>query len=281
MPEYSFAQLLARSSELDAISDSSRLDVELLLSAVSCKDRSYFFTWPEKIVSQSEVDAFELLFSRRLAGEPIALILGKQGFWDLDLFVDSSTLIPRPDTEVLVERALELVTNDAVRILDLGTGTGAIALAFAKELPKAKVEGVDASNDAVNLAKRNQANLQITNCQFYLSNWFSTVEGLFDLIVSNPPYIEADDVHLTKGDVRFEPRSALVAGEDGLDDIRIIVDQSRKFLNKGAYLILEHGWQQGDAVRALLAESGFEKIGTQIDYGSNERASYGSWSGSV
>ncbi|HWD34134.1 peptide chain release factor N(5)-glutamine methyltransferase [Pseudomonas sp. GZD-222] len=266
---------LLRAAELPD-SPTARLDVELLLAAAIGKSRSYLHTWPERIVSSEAALTFAEYLQRRRSGEPVAYILGQQGFWNLDLEVAPHTLIPRPDTELLVETALELLPLTPVRVLDLGTGTGAIALALASERAQWQVVAVDRVLEAVALAERNRQRLQLNNVQVRSSHWFDSVAGeRFDLIVSNPPYIAAEDPHLVAGDVRFEPSSALVAGADGLDDLRIIISQAPAHLLPGGWLLLEHGYDQAAAVRELLAQHDFEQIESRIDLGGHERISLG------
>jgi release factor glutamine methyltransferase len=267
---------LLRSAELPD-SPTARLDVELLLAAALGKPRSFLHTWPERIVSTEAALAFAGYLERRRTGEPVAYILGQQGFWKLDLEVAPHTLIPRPETEMLVEAALELVPAFApTRVLDLGTGTGAIALALASERPVWQVTAVDRVLEAVALAERNRQRLQLGNAKVLSSHWFSAVEGeRFDLIISNPPYIASADPHLAAGDVRFEPSSALVAGSDGLDDLRLIIEQAPSHLNPDGWLLLEHGYDQGSAVRDLLSGQGFEKIQTRRDLAEHERITFG------
>lgn len=257
-------------------SPSPRLDAELLLAAALGKPRSFLHTWPERVVSGEAAERYASYLERRRQGEPVAYILGHQGFWSLDLEVAPHTLIPRPDTELLVETALALVTLPQARVLDLGTGTGAIALALACERLGWQVTGVDRISEAVALAERNRERLGLGNAAFRESHWFSVLGAeRYDLIVSNPPYIAAQDPHLAQGDVRFEPSSALVAGADGLDDIRLIVSQAPAHLNAGGWLLLEHGYDQAAAVRELLAREGFEAVESRRDLGGHERISLG------
>lgn len=257
-------------------SPSPRLDAELLLAAALGKPRSFLHTWPERLVSGEAAERYASYLERRRQGEPVAYILGHQGFWSLDLEVAPHTLIPRPDTELLVETALALVTLPQARVLDLGTGTGAIALALASERLGWQVTGVDRISEAVALAERNRERLGLGNAAFRESHWFSALGAeRYDLIVSNPPYIAAQDPHLALGDVRFEPASALVAGADGLDDIRLIVSQAPAHLNAGGWLLLEHGYDQAAAVRELLAREGFEAVESRRDLGGHERISLG------
>jgi release factor glutamine methyltransferase len=267
---------LLRSAELPD-SPTARLDAELLLAAALGKPRSFLHTWPERIVSTEAAQAFDGYLKRRRTGEPVAYILGLQGFWNIDLEVAPHTLIPRPETEMLVETALELLPGAIPhRLLDLGTGTGAIALSLAKDRAQWDVTAVDRVEEAVELAERNRQRLHLDNARVLRSHWFSAVEGQrFDLILSNPPYIASSDPHLVEGDVRFEPSSALVSGADGLDDLRLIVSQAPAHLEAGGWLLLEHGYDQGAAVRELLLEHGFEQIQTRRDLGDHERITFG------
>jgi release factor glutamine methyltransferase len=270
---------LLRNAELPD-SPTARLDVELLLAAALGKPRSFLHTWPERIVSTEAAVTFAAYVERRRTGEPVAYILRQQGFWKLDLEVAPHTLIPRPDTELLVEAALELHAGTPslapVSVLDLGTGTGAIALALANERPAWNVTAVDRVPEAVALAERNRQRLHLDNVKVLTSHWFSALEGQrFELIISNPPYIASADPHLAAGDVRFEPSSALVAGVDGLDDLRLIIAQAPSHLEAGGWLLLEHGYDQAAAVRDLLANQGFERVHSRKDLGDHERISIG------
>lgn len=257
-------------------SPTERLDAELLLAAALGKSRSYLHTWPERIVSSEAAQVFADFLGRRRAGEPVAYILGQQGFWKLDLEVAPHTLIPRPDTELLVETALELLPATPARMLDLGTGTGAIALALASERPAWQVVAVDRIDEAVALAERNRHRLQLNNVHVRTSYWYDALDGeRFDLIISNPPYIRAEDPHLVAGDVRFEPSSALVAGQDGLDDLRVIIARAPGHLLPGGWLLLEHGYDQAADVRELLSQQGFGDVCSRIDLGGHERISLG------
>ena len=267
---------LLRSAELPD-SPTARLDAELLLAAALGKPRSFLHTWPERIVSTEAALAFAGYLQRRRTGEPVAYILGQQGFWKLDLEVAPHTLIPRPETEMLVEAALELVPAFApAEVLDLGTGTGAIGLALANDRQQWKITAVDRVLEAVELAERNRQRLQLANAEVLNSHWFSALEGRqFDLIISNPPYIAETDPHLSMGDVRFEPGSALTSGPDGLDDLRTIISEAPAHLTPGGWLLLEHGYDQGPAVRELLIRHGFERIQTRRDLGEHERITFG------
>ncbi|MGY4490621.1 peptide chain release factor N(5)-glutamine methyltransferase [Pseudomonas sp. TE3610] len=266
---------LLRSAELPE-SPTARLDIELLLAAALGKNRSYLHTWPERIVTTEAAATFSEYLERRRAGEPVAYILGQQGFWKLDLEVAPHTLIPRPDTELLVETALELLPATPAKVLDLGTGTGAIALALASERGGWQVTAVDRVAEAVALAERNRERLRLGNVRVLESHWYGALQGeRFDMIISNPPYIRAADPHLVAGDVRFEPASALVAGDDGLDDLRTIIAQAPQHLASAGWLLLEHGYDQAAAVRELLAKHDFEQIESREDLGGHERITLG------
>ena len=257
-------------------SPTARLDIELLLAAALGKTRSYLRTWPERIVGTEAAQVFASYLERRRKGEPVAYILGQQGFWSLDLEVAPHTLIPRPETELLVELALQCLPAEQARALDLGTGTGAIALALGRERSGWHVVAVDRVPEAVALAERNRARLGLANVSVRTSHWFSALEGeRFDLIVSNPPYICSEDPHLSAGDVRFEPSSALVSGRDGLDDIRHIIANAPSHLVSAGWLLLEHGYDQAPRVRELMAQQGFEQIESREDLGGHERVTLG------
>ena len=274
------ADLLKRAQVLDPVSDTPRLDVEVLLCHVLDKPRSYLYAWPEFLLEQQALIQFEGLFARRVAGEPIAHLMGKKEFWSLSLDVNASTLIPRPETELLVETALNVFdkskVDSGIQVLDLGTGTGAIALALASERPNWNVLGVDSSTDAVKLAESNRTRLGFDNVQVDQSDWFENINAdrKFNLIVSNPPYIAPDDRHLSEGDVRFEPRSALVADDAGFADIETIILKAGEFLLRGGWLLLEHGSEQGEGVRELL-KACFDDVTTWRDIAGLERVSGG------
>ncbi|MFC3116022.1 peptide chain release factor N(5)-glutamine methyltransferase [Cellvibrio fontiphilus] len=280
MRDISVAQCLQLAGELESISDSARLDIELILCHLLQKNRTYLFTWPDKQLSAEQTEIFLQLFNRRKSGEPIAHIIGQREFWSLPLAVNNSTLIPRPDTELLVETLLELFAQDSPQqlrqCLDLGTGTGAIVLAIASEKPHWNLLGVDFSADAVALAQHNCEQLGFKHVTIAQSNWFAQIpQQKFDVIVSNPPYIDPQDPHLEQGDVRFEPRSALVAENSGLADIELILQQSWGYLHERAWLLLEHGFDQAQAVRNLFFKRGFVQVETRLDLGGNERITLG------
>lgn len=266
--------------QLSAASDSARLDAEVLMCFVLAKSRTFLYTWPERELTQAQGEHLQILVERRLAGEPIAYIIGSREFWSLELEVSPDTLIPRPDTELLVEIGLELLQLVLApqQVLDLGTGTGAIALALASEKPDWQFCGVDRVPEAVALARHNQQKLQLTNARFLESDWFSALDDeKFHLIVSNPPYIDNNDEHLQQGDVRFEPRSALVAGNQGLQDYQEIIAMAADYLSHQGWLLFEHGYEQAEAVRNLLSERGFVEVQTRCDLAGHERATLGQW----
>jgi release factor glutamine methyltransferase len=272
----SIAELLRLGSMLEGVSDSPRLDLEVLLCHVLNKPRSYLFTWPEKVPDETSIQQFYSLLKRRAEGEPIAYLTGEKEFWSLPLAVNTATLIPRPDTEVLVETALNVIDKTDARVLDLGTGTGAIALALASERPDWQIMAVDIVPEAVALAEKNRQRLELNNVSVMLSNWFEdVVPQKFDLIVTNPPSIDADDHHLKEGDIRFEPESALVSSDEGLADIQIIIGEAKRYLEKGGCLLIEHGFQQANAVRQLLSDAGYGQISTRQDLVGRERLSLG------
>ncbi|WP_024605247.1 MULTISPECIES: peptide chain release factor N(5)-glutamine methyltransferase [unclassified Pseudoalteromonas] len=266
------ANLLVPSSE------SAKLDAQVLLLHILQKPHSYLFTWPEHALSDEQQSQFNVFIQRRLKGEPVAHITGLREFWSLSLEVNATTLIPRPDTETLVEQALEIALPATAKVLDLGTGTGAIALALGSEMPSWQITAVDRVSDAVALATRNQQRLAINNVHVKQSNWFSELHGeKFNLIVTNPPYIESSDIHLNQGDVRFEPLSALVADDCGMSDIKQIITQSRDYLSSNGYLLIEHGFEQGEAVRHFFEKMAFVNIKTVKDLGNNDRVTLALW----
>ena len=264
-----------------AASESPRRDAEILLGFVTGRARTFILAFGETALLPAEQAQLETLLARRQRGEPVAHLVGTREFWSLPLFVSPATLIPRPDTECLVEQALTRLPPTPCEILDLGTGTGAIALALASERPDCHITAVDLMPDAVALAQRNAEHLGIANVTLRQSHWFGALTGQrFATIVSNPPYIDEQDPHLAEGDVRFEPRSALVAADRGLADLAWIIEQGRAFLLPDGWLLLEHGWQQGEAVRALFAKNHYQDVETMRDYGGNERLTAGRLSSS-
>ena len=270
--------------------ENGKVDSLVLLQHATGKSRTQILAFDETEIDEKVRLKLTALLDRRLKGEPIAYILGEKEFWSLPLNVSEGTLIPRPDTEILVEKALQIALEKLeenpphFRILDLGTGTGAIALALATELSlicqkkaiQLDVIGVDLMPEVVKLAQSNAEKNQL-DVQFLQSRWFEHVEGQFDIIVSNPPYIDETDEHLSQGDVRFEPRSALVAGENGLADLRHLIEYAPVHLKDNGYLLLEHGWKQGEEVRSIFWQNHWQGVATIRDYGDNERVTLGYW----
>lgn len=257
------------------------VDAEWLLLHVIDRSRTWLFTHPDGVLGHEQAKTFELLVRRREQGEPVAYLTGRRGFWTLDLDVTPATLIPRPETELLVELALQRLPLDrAARVADLGTGSGAIALAIASERPEARVIATDASIAALEVAEGNAQRLGFGNVEFRLGEWFAPLTGeRFNLIASNPPYIADGDPHLDEGDLRHEPASALSSGNDGLDDIRVIVANAPAHIHEGGWLMLEHGYDQGSAVRALMEQAGFADVSTQLDLEGRDRVTLGQWQG--
>ncbi len=252
-------------------------DAEWLLAHAVGRDRSWLYAHADDGVDDAAALAFRAQCARREAGEPVAYLTGRQGFWTLDLAVSPATLVPRPETELLVELALQRITIDAPAWLaDLGTGSGPIALALASERPQARVVATDASADALAVARGNAAANRIDNVEFRQGDWLAPLAGQrFDLIASNPPYIALGDPHLERGDLRFEPALALASGLDGLDAIRAIVAGAPTHLQPGGWLLLEHGWEQGAAVRVLLDAADFSQVASVRDLEGRERVSLG------
>lgn len=278
MSPVSIQSLLSTAAEtLSATSDSPRLDAELLLAHALGKDRSYLRAWPERTPTPAQEAEFKALLARRQAGEPIAHLLGVREFWSLALKVTPDTLIPRPETELLVERALLHIPADRpVAVADLGTGSGAIALAIASERPRIQVTAIDRSAAALAVARVNARALGIANLDFREGDWCNDLPAAhFDVIVSNPPYIAARDPHLAQGDVRFDPHGALVSGPDGLDDLRRIIPDARACLKPGGWLLVEHGHDQGPAVEALFTAAGYRDIRNHTDLAGKPRVTEG------
>ena len=259
--------------ELEAISPSPRLDAEVLAMHVCGLDRSGLITRAHDMLEAAQQKELDYLLARRQRGEPIAYLTGTREFWSMALNVSPATLIPRPETELLVERALELIPPDtAWTIADLGTGTGAVALAVAEERPRCRVIATDVSPSALNVARSNVKKFDLTNVELRQGDWFVPLAGeKLDMIVSNPPYVCANDPHLQHGDVRFEPASALASGADGLDAIRHIASQAPQHLKTGGHLLLEHGFDQADAVAGLLRQQGYRDIVSHRDLSGNNR----------
>lgn len=256
---------------------SARFEVQYLLQHALQKPRAWLLAHPEHRLTQDQRTAYEHLLQRRLQGEPVAYILGEREFFGLVFRVTPATLIPRPETELLVELALQRISlRQKCSVLDLGTGSGAIALSIAHARPDAEVTAVDASMEALGITRENAQRLDIQNTRFIHSRWFSGLVGQrFDLIVSNPPYVAENDPHLRQGDLPFEPPSALVSGQDGLDDIRHIVADAQNHLDAGGWLLLEHGYDQAERVRELLHKAGMAEVFSARDFSGIERVSGG------
>jgi release factor glutamine methyltransferase len=252
-------------------------EARILLGHVLSKDRAWIAAHRDAAVDVIQLRTFESLSRRRRDGEPVAYLTGRREFYSLDLEVTSDVLIPRPETELLVELALTRIASDSrVRILDLGTGCGAVALAIARERPRATVIGVDVSPAAIAIARSNTEKLGIPNARFVESNWYDAVDHeSFDAIVANPPYIAADDPHLIEGDLRFEPRDALTPGGDGLDAIRALIAGVRSHVSHGGWFFTEHGYDQADAVQTMLGAEGLSEVQTRRDLSGMPRVTFG------
>jgi release factor glutamine methyltransferase len=272
-PAHSIAALLAQAAGRLG-TQAARLEAELLLAACLDKPRSHLFAWPERRVGPRQRERFEALVERRAAGEPIAHLLGRREFWSLSLTVTPQTLIPRPETETLVALALEKIpAHGTPRVADLGTGTGAIALAIAGERPRCEVIATDISADALSVAARNATRLGLGNVRFVRASWCRAFAAGFDFILSNPPYVAETDPHLGEGDLRFEPRMALAAGPDGMDAFHRIVPDAYARLRPGGWLMVEHGYDQGEKVRRLMEREGFREISGHSDAAGLDRVS--------
>lgn len=259
-------------------SDNPALESELLLAHTLQRERSHLHAWPERSLANKEHQVLEALVTRRLAGEPLAYLLEEREFWSLLLHVKSGVLIPRNETEELVRCALaHLPTDQKIRIADLGTGAGGIALALATERPNASIVAVDRSETAISIARQNARRLGVNNIQFIISDWLSAIADneSYDMLISNPPYIAESDPHLESGDLPAEPPEALIAGELGLDAIQRISACSQPYLRAGGWILFEHGYNQGNSVRALLVAAGYTDIRTSHDLEARERVTEG------
>jgi release factor glutamine methyltransferase len=260
-----------------SLSDSARIDAESLLCSILRCERSKLYAYPEQVLRDEELDAFNELLVLRAEGHPVAHLTGQKEFWSLDLKVSHDALIPRPETELLVETALALIPEDKqTKLLELGTGTGAISIAIASERNRINITATDLSEKALILAEENASLHLLNNIIFKKADWFTFPDiDRYDLIISNPPYICTNDPHLKRGDVQFEPISALVSGTDGLEDIRIIIQQAQHYLNARGWLLLEHGYNQAAQIRQLLIDNGYTANATVKDYSGIERVSMG------
>lgn len=265
--------------KLAEISDSAELDAEVLLCHILNKPRSHLRAWPEKQLQTEQLEQFFQLIRQRRQGIPIAYLTGNREFWSRDFKVTPEVLIPRPDTELLIELSLELLHSmSKPRIIDLGTGSGIIAITLAAERPDIDVLATDLSHTALAIARQNADIHQIANIEFIHSCWFNNVPpSKFDLVISNPPYIAANDPHLSEGDVRFEPSSALVAEDQGLNDIRNITDNARRYLHKNGSLLIEHGYDQQTEVQAIFKAFDYINIKTHQDLSGNPRVTTAQW----
>lgn len=264
---------------LALISDSALLDAEILLCQALNQSRSHLRAWPDKQLQPEQIKAFKALLAQRRQGTPIAYITGNREFWSRDFQVSPDVLIPRPDTELLIELSLNLIPADkSVKIIDLGTGSGIIAITLAAERPHAQISATDFSLAALRIAQINAEKHRINSIQFYHSNWFANVpDAQFDLIASNPPYIAEDDAHLQQGDVRFEPQSALSSPEQGLADIKTIAGAARNYLKPGGHLLIEHGYNQQQQAQTLFKNLHYDNVQTYKDLSGQPRVTYGQW----
>jgi release factor glutamine methyltransferase len=273
----SITELLQKGEQSIHSSESARLDAEILFCDVMQFSRSRIYSHPEQAVPEDKSVLFQSLIEQRQQGHPIAHLTGKKEFWSLELTVNKDTLIPRPETELLVETALQMIPeNAAFNILDLGTGSGAIAIAIASERPDCKIVATDINKNALSIAKENAETHQIENIQFFLSDWYKNIPSQsFDLIVSNPPYIKQDDEHLSQGDVRFEPELALVSGVDGMQAINIILESAKHYLASNACLLIEHGYDQKPLVQEAFLKHDFKQLKTFQDLSGQDRITLG------
>lgn len=269
--------LIAANETLQHTSESALLDAEILLSKVLEKNRTYLRAWPEQILSQEQHNSFHVLLKKRIQGQPIAYITGHKEFWSRDFIINHHVLVPRPETELLVELALNLIPDNQIgTVLDLGTGSGAIGLTIAAERPAINVIATDISQGALEVAKANARQHKIDNIQFLLSHWFKQLDNQqFGLVLSNPPYIDAADPHLNQGDVRFEPENALIAKRNGLQDIIEIAEAARCHLLPGGYLLVEHGYNQKQQVQSIFQQSNYTNIKNYCDLAGQPRITSG------
>lgn len=258
--------------------ETARIDAEVLLATTLNKNRTFLYAHPEFTLDDKQWRHYQQLLQKRQEGRPIAYLTGKREFWSMHLSVSPATLIPRPETELLIEIALELTgTLQTAKVVDLGTGSGAIALALASERPKWQITALDYSAQALEIAQKNAAELGLSHVAFMQSNWFAALKPQqdFDLIVANPPYIADNDPHLQQGDVRFEPLQALVSGNNGLNDLKKIISQAILYLKPGGLLLVEHGYDQKSAVGSMLNDYGYDHVQCWQDWQGNDRVSGG------
>jgi release factor glutamine methyltransferase len=279
MPNSLLQQLTLAGSRLQHITDTPQLDAEVLLCHYLNKSRSYLRAWPEAQLSANDCDAYQQLISQRQQGTPIAYLTGHREFWSREFNVNPNVLIPRADSELLIELCLNRIDTDCPgKLIDLGTGSGILAITLAAERPLCHVTATDISAAALQVATENARQLAISNISFQQSNWFATITNQdFDLILSNPPYIAENDAHLQQGDLRFEPQSALISAEQGLKDIRLLAEQARSHLKNHGHLLIEHGYNQADGVQTLFKTQGYQHIETHRDLSGQPRVTSGIW----
>ena len=267
------------STKLTASSDSAWLDAEVILCHVLDRPRSHLRAWPEKQLSEQQLSLFSTLIEQRQQGTPVAYLVGSKEFWSRDFQVNPGVLIPRPDTELLIELSLNFLSNKTnTHIIDLGTGSGIIAVTLAAERPDIKVTASDRSLQALEIAKLNSKTHHTDSVQFIHSSWFIDIPACqYDLVISNPPYIDCHDIHLSQGDVRFEPKSALIADETGLKDIKEIANHARDYLTHNGALLIEHGYDQQDSVQAIFKSFDYNNIETHHDLSGNPRVTTAQW----
>jgi release factor glutamine methyltransferase len=268
-------------NHLQQTSESAALDADLLLCHVLKKQRAHLRAWPEKLLNLEQIEHYQELLEQRRSGQPIAYLTGSREFWSRDFFITPDVLIPRPETELLIELILAMLSdNQQNNILDLGTGSGAIAVTLAAERPHASVIATDICSQALKIARKNARYHQLNNIRFYLSNWFEKLPSTtFAFIVSNPPYIESTDAHLQQGDLRFEPEKALISAQQGLQDISVIINNARPRLESGGFLFLEHGYNQQQQVQEIFNRFKYTNIRTYHDLAGHPRVTSGQWPG--
>ena len=263
---------------LSDVSDTARLDAELLIAHVLEIPRTRFITQPDTQIEATQLDQIQAYIRKRKQGYPVAYLIGNQHFWDVELAVTEATLIPRPETELLVETALTLYpAEQPIHVADLGTGSGAIAIAIAKSRPNWQILATDRYQPTLAIAQQNASHYQLSNISLLQSDWFANInrDNRFEMIISNPPYISNDDPHLQQGDVQFEPQHALRAGRDGLDDIRQLIATAPDYIKPNGWLLLEHGYDQGQAVYNLFIQAGYQDIQQKTDLGGHIRITFG------
>ena len=273
------ALLHQATAQFTSVSDTAALDAEVLLCRVLNKDRSYLRAWPEQPLTAQQQKCFQSLLNKRCLGTPIAYITGHKEFWSRKFLINENVLIPRPDTELIIERAINLIPeNQSLNLLDLGTGSGNIAITLAKERPAIAMVASDTSAAALAIARENARRHKTHNLHFYQSHWFENIpQQQFDLILSNPPYIAANDPHLQQGDLRFEPQTALIAAQQGLQDISEIVQHARCYMKSGSHLLIEHGYNQKSQVQAFFKQYNYAKIITHNDWAGQPRVTAAVW----